>query len=148
MQIKLPEEVIHLYEIVKSLENKYPGRPFTLDGHLVGSLGEVIAEQAFRVTLYPPSQPIHDASTPEGRDVQIKLTGGTQIGIREEPDYLLVMRIVDPMHAEVVYNGPGNVPWSAAGKKQKNGQRTLSISKLRKLDESVPDDLRLTRTNA
>jgi len=41
----IPELVERLYAIVRRLEEKYPGRRFTPDGHLVGSLGEVIAAE-------------------------------------------------------------------------------------------------------
>jgi hypothetical protein len=146
MLVELPEEVAELYQIVIRLERKHVGRKFTLDGHLVGSLGEVIAEQAFALSLYPPSHPIHDARTTDGKEVQIKLTGGNQIGIREEPDYLVVMRIVDPTHAEVIYNGPGRDPWNTAGKMQRNGQRTIRLNKLRQLDGDVPDNKRVRPT--
>ena len=146
MRIRLPDEVAHLYQIVKQLEELYPGRPFTLDGHLVGSLGEVIAKQHFGLALYPPSHPAHDARAPDGKEVQIKLTGGKQIALREEPDYLLVLRIVNPTHAEVIYNGPGYQPWNAAGKMQKNGQRPISISKLKRLNGVVHDIDRIGRS--
>ena len=98
--IKLPKEVAALYSIVQDLEAQHPGRKFTLDGHLVGSIGEVIAERSFGIELYPASHAVHDGRTSDGRDVQIKLTGGKSISLREEPDYLLVMKIVDPQYAE------------------------------------------------
>jgi len=143
LRIKLPEEVTLLYRIVDSLEKKYPGRPFTPDGHLVGSLGEVIAEESFELLLYPPSYPAHDASTFDGKEVQVKLTGGKSIGMRGEPEYLLVMHIVDPDHAEVIYNGPGQIVWNAAGKMQKNGQRNVGTTKLRELDKFVAESDRI-----
>jgi hypothetical protein len=40
------------------------------------------------------------------------------------------MKNIDPTYANVVYNDPGNEPWKAVGKMQKNGQRRLSVSKL------------------
>ena len=142
-KIELPKEVAELYRIVEKLEAQYPGRKFTLDGHLVGSIGEVIAERVFDLKLYPPSNPIHDGRTPEGKEVQIKLTGGKKIGLREEPNFLLVLRIVDPTHAEVVYNGPGLVPWNSANKMQKNGQRSLSLTKLKMFNEKVSEKNRI-----
>ena len=36
-------QVQKLVEIVAELEAEFPGRHFTLDGHLVGSIGEVMA---------------------------------------------------------------------------------------------------------
>ena len=36
------EEIIReLYKITAELEEKYPGRRFTPDGHLIGSIGDV-----------------------------------------------------------------------------------------------------------
>jgi hypothetical protein len=49
------------------------------------------------------------------------------------PWAMLVMRIVDPTSAELVYDGPGEPVWTACGKMQKNGQRNISLAKLRSL---------------
>jgi hypothetical protein len=38
---QLPEAVSRIYEAVEELKREFPGRPFTPDGHLVGSIGEV-----------------------------------------------------------------------------------------------------------
>ena len=141
--IKLPDEVSELFQLVTKLETKYPGRKFTPDGHLVGSIGEVIAASTFGLELYPASQPTHDAFTRDNRDVQIKLTGGKRIALSAEPELLLVMKIVSPIEAEVIYNGPGALPWASAGKMQKNGQRPLTLAKLRKLDELVSEKIRI-----
>ncbi|WP_155253486.1 DUF6998 domain-containing protein [Bradyrhizobium japonicum] len=43
MRINLPKPVTDIYRAVAELEALYPGRKFTPDGHLVGSIGEVIA---------------------------------------------------------------------------------------------------------
>ena len=40
-----------LYQIVARLEEAFPGRRFTPDGHLVGSLGEVFAAERYGLTL-------------------------------------------------------------------------------------------------
>ena len=39
----------------------------------------------------------------------------------------------------VVYNGPGRAPWSEPGKVQSNGQKSISLKRLRELDDEVPD---------
>ena len=41
------ELLASLYRIVERLEVLFPGRKFTPDGHLVGSIGEVIAARMF-----------------------------------------------------------------------------------------------------
>ena len=38
--------------IVHELEGDFPGRQFTLDGHLVGSIGEVMAAYYYGIELY------------------------------------------------------------------------------------------------
>ncbi len=50
--------------------------------------------------------------------VQIKLTSGKSIGLRASCERLLVMRIVDPTSAELVYDGSGEPVWTACGKMQ------------------------------
>jgi len=41
--LEIPSLFQELYSIVDRLEELFPGRRFTPDGHLVGSIGEVLA---------------------------------------------------------------------------------------------------------
>jgi hypothetical protein len=99
---------------------------------LVGSIGEVIAAEALGLTLYPMSKPGHDAFDANG-DVQIKLTAGKGVAMYACCVRLVVLRIVSPEEAEIVYDGPGQPAWDGAGRMQKNGQRFMSLAKLRGL---------------
>jgi hypothetical protein len=130
---------------VRELESLYPGRRFTMDGHLVGSIGEVLAAELYGLTLLPASSRCHDGVCPTGRNVQIKLTQRSQVAMYEEPDYLIALRIDSEGRIEEVYNGPGERPWAAAGKMQKNGQRAVSISQLRRLSSAVLAQDRIAR---
>ena len=132
LKVKLPEPVARIYRATADLEAMYPGRKFTPDGHMVGSIGEVIAAEALNLRLYPASQPVHDAYDDSG-DVQIKLTAGNRVSMYACCDRLVVLRIVSPEEAEIVYDGPGQPAWDAAGKMQKNGQRPISLYQLRKI---------------
>jgi len=105
-RIPLPEPVTRIYEAVADLEARYPARRFTPDGHLVGSLGEVIAAEGLGLTLYPMSRPGHDAYDANG-DVQIKMTGGTGVAMYGPCERLVVLRAVSQQEAEIVYYGPG-----------------------------------------
>ena len=143
------ELLASLYRIVDRLELLFPDCKFTPDGHLVGSIGAVIAARMFGLKLLPASTPVHDAITGDGRRVQIKFTQGTRgVALRAEPDHLLVLcldrnrspEVVDP---EVVYNGKGKSPWSRSGKMQKNGQCQISLTQLRDIDRAVPQQDRL-----
>lgn len=100
-----------LYKIVSKLEEHFPGRHFTPDGHLVGSIGEVLAAYYYSLKLLPASAEKHDAETIEGKKVQIKATQGKTVGIRSNPDYLLVLKINIDDKVEEIYNGPGNLAW-------------------------------------
>ena len=99
-----------LYHIVNRLEELFPGRRFTPDGHLVGSIGEALASYMFDLQLLRASEPEHDAIAADGRTkVQIKLTQGKSIALRSEPEHLIVLRLDSDLVIEVAYNGPGAI---------------------------------------
>ncbi|MGH6743503.1 DUF6998 domain-containing protein [Novosphingobium sp.] len=131
-----------LHGSAESLEALFPGRKFTLDGHLVGSIGEVIAAYMFDLTLNPASTMAHDALCPAGRRVKIKFTQGRTVAIRHEPAHLLVLHRARGANVRVVYNGPGAMPWTAARVTQSNGQRPISLALLARLDDSVSHEQR------
>ncbi len=140
---KVPGLVGQLYALVAQLEALFPGRRFTPDGHLVGSIGEVIAAHRYGLALLPHSARGHDARAPSGALVEIKATQGSSVALREQPNHLIVLHLSKQGEASEVYNGPGAVVWSAAGAMQRNGQRPVSLSKLRMLMAQVPEALRL-----
>src|SRR5438874_13658564 len=126
-RVKLPKSVVALYKIVKELERAYPGRPFTPDGHLV----EVVARETFGFQLYPPSHRGHDAKCATRGDVEVKITARRSIALRGECNHLIVLKIVSPEEAEIVYDGLGAPVWQRVGPPQKNGQRTVTLSTLK-----------------
>ena len=141
----LSDKIKQLYKITNELEQTYPGRKFTVDGHLVGSIGEVIVAEHYGLSLLPNSTKTHDAVSKEGKQVQIKATQVKSIAISSEPDYLIVIRILPDGSWEEIYNGPGKAAWDNAGKMQKNGQRPISLSKLRNLMGSVDVNDKIAR---
>ena len=146
---EVSELVASIYQIVDRLEALFPGRKFTPDGHLVGSIGEVIAARMFDLDLLPASTAHHDAIARDGRKVQIKFTQGIRrVALRAEPEHLLVLRLAPDRSVELVYNGKGRSPWVNAGTMQKNGQREISLSHLRSLDASASDHDRLSHGKA
>jgi len=141
----IPELLRRLYDIVAALEARHPGRKFTPDGHLVGSIGEVLAAHHYGLTLLPASTQGHDALAADGRLVQVKATHGDSVALRESCEMLLVLELDQEGGCAEVYNGPGERVWNAAGKLQRNGQRSVSLAKLRKLAEQVENSARLER---
>jgi len=140
---QVPRIVGKLYAIVSELEHLFPGRRFTPDGHLVGSLGEVWAAFLYDIGLFVASSEGHDGRAPDGRLVQIKATQRRSVGLRSQPDHLVVLRLDDTGRATEVYNGPGKEPWDAAGPPQSNGQRSIGVKALGELMERVPPERRL-----
>lgn len=132
----LSDKIKELYKITNELERSYPGRRFTIDGHLVGSIGEVIVAECYGLTLLPNSTQTHDAVSKGENYIQIKATQVNSISISSEPDYLIVIKLFSDGSWEEVYNGPGKPAWNNAGKMKKNGQRSISLNKLRSLMES------------
>lgn len=136
-----------LYRIVAELDAEFAdeGRKFTPDGHLVGSLGEVLAAYAFNLELLPPSTGVHDAKTDDEKFVQVKLTGGRRgVSLYEKPEYLLVLQLRKD-EIRLVYNGEGASVWAQCGNRQKNGQKRISLSALERLNGSVTRKLEQVR---
>jgi hypothetical protein len=132
---EVPRLVRELYRVVAEFEQlfKDTNRKFTPDGHLVGSIGEVHAAHKYGLKLYDGSHPLHDAESEDGRKVQIKATQGKKVGLRGEPEHLVVIYIDKNGELTEIYNGPGKPAWDVSGAMQSNGQRHISRSRLEKL---------------
>ena len=127
-----------LYNAAEGLERLFPERKFTLDGHLVGSIGEVVAAYMFDLRLLPTGTSRHDARTRDGREVEITLTQGKSFTLRHPPEHLIALHRPKGGPMRVVYNGPGDVVWAAGGKEQRGGQRTIGLSRLVEAAQSIP----------
>jgi hypothetical protein len=142
---KIPHLLHRLYRIVDELEHLFPGRHFTPDGHLVGSLGEVWAAYYYGLQLASASTKGYDGVSPDGRRVQVKATQGRSVALRSAPSWLIVLQLQRDGSAVEVYNGPGAPAWRACGKMAKNGQRQVRLSALEGLMAWVPERARLPR---
>jgi hypothetical protein len=112
------------------------GRPFSPDGHLVGSLGEVFAAELLDLRLMQPSNHGFDAVDGDGRKVKIKATTRGSIAltsIRPEAQRLVVVTFSETGEGAVVYDGPAGPVWEAAGAPQRDGQRQISVATLRRI---------------
>lgn len=133
-------KIREIFRIASEL-TKETGRPFTPDGHLIGSAGDFYAKHLYGLELLPVGEPVHDALH-GSRRIQIKATSKDRISISSKPEHLIALRIVDG-RPEEVFNGPGDKVWNSAGKQQKNGQRQITVSKLRDLMAAVPPAQRI-----
>jgi hypothetical protein len=142
---QVPRLIRDLYKTVDELNRLFPGRPFTLDGHLVGSIGEVVAAYIYDLDLGPCSSPQTDAMTKDGQSVQIKLTGakGTSYGMRWSTPAPIHARILialkfDPQTGfREIYNGDFPHALLQGRKDSSNGQLAISISKLEPINSHL-----------
>lgn len=143
---RFPELMKMLYTIVAELEEMFPGRHFTPDGHLVGSIGEALAAYYYGLELLPASTKGKDA-TINGIDVEIKATQARMVAFGHEPEHALVLKIDQYGAFEEIYNGPGNLIWEQFKDKKlpSNGQYAIGISKLKQLNEQTPPNARIKR---
>lgn len=137
------EKVRRIYQIAQELEAEFPGRHFTPDGHMVGSIGEVLAARTYDLELLTASASVHDARTRDGKQVQIKATQINRVALSGCPDWLLVLKIFRDGSFQEVYNGPGKPVWEKCAPMQKNGQRPISLKKLAELQTWVKEEDRL-----
>lgn len=140
------QQIQKLIDIVKELEAQFPGRHFTLDGHLVGSIGEVMAAYYYGIELFTASTEIHDGEV-EGKKVQIKISQQDNIVINHEPDYLIVLYLNKNGNIYEVYNGTGQLPWENTSKPDSHNNRHIRVNKLMELDKQIPNHERITKIN-
>jgi len=135
---EVPALIGDLLKTTQRLNLLFEGRPFTPDGHLVGSIGEIVAEYVYDLKLEPNSTPQVDARTKDGRSVQIKLTGakGTSFSFRwstrmntKHADVLIALKLANNGFTEI-YNGPFPADLLEGRIDTSNGQISVAISKL------------------
>jgi hypothetical protein len=146
---EVPRLITQLYEVTDKLEELF-GRKFTPDGHLMGSLGEVMAAYMYDLVLADPGLETYDAITKDGKtQVQIKFTAGkTGYGIFSKPQHLIALRLVDRREVVEVFNGPGEIAWKCASDKPwKSGQHSMAMGRLRDLNKEVADHQRIRRVH-
>jgi hypothetical protein len=144
---RLPGLITDLYGVVRELETLFPGRPFTPDGHLVGSIGEAIAAYLFDLHLTTPSSAGVDAIAPDGSTVEIKITQRNSVALRGKHPLaarLVVLKLHPDGVPTVAYNGPTAPVWRIAGPVQSNGQRQVSLSRLRQVGAMMEAAQRLS----
>lgn len=141
--------VKELLSIVAKMQVDYPSKKFTLDGRLVGDIGEILAEQQYDLKLLEGLQKTHDAES-HGKLIQIKTTMKDSLGLGDIPDYYLGLRVDENGNVEEIFNGPGSMVWELVKnrKRPKNYLHSISISRLRKLNNEVSESDRILKRQA
>lgn len=124
---------------------------FTLDGNLIGDIGEAVAAELFDLKLSPRNGTGIDGHAPDGRSVQVKATG-TNRGpafrmVDARADHLLFLVFdLENLKGEIVYNGPEE-PVIKMLSTAWVGQKTVSMAQMRRADAMVHDGQRLAQPN-
>ena len=145
-----------LFRTIKTLTASFEHRKFTIDGRLVGDIGEVLAEMDFDVRLFckdtghwgaPEYRKGHDGLTSDNRRVDIKATFKRHFAFTNEPDYCLALKLSPSGAYEVIYNGPGSLIWKQQSHRKHIGKKQLSFSleDLEKLSKGVPKRDRIAK---
>lgn len=143
------QEIKQLLKITQKLRTKY-GRSFSLDGRLVGDIGEVLAAEKYGLKLYDENTAIYDGhEKATGRKVQIKASFKNYSyfphGAAKLPDYFLSINILENGEIEELYNGPGHfiVEHYIIARNLKHYKETfytLSKGRLKELNKLVPEE--------
>lgn len=148
-KFELPESIKDLVSARNALRERYrsSGLRFTLDGNLVGDIGEAIAAELFGLRLTARNGTGVDGHAPDGRTVQVKASGTSRgpafRNVDTRAEHLIFLSLdFEACTGEVVFNGPERIAieclpagWS--------GQRMLSLSRIRNCDALVPAEDRL-----
>jgi hypothetical protein len=144
---KISESLELIFKGIRNLKETFPNRAFTIDGRLVGDIGEVIAALEYDITLHTTSQPDHDGNTSDGRKVQIKATFKDSLTFKTVPDYFLGFKLFQDGKFEEIYNGPGKFIYEKYKHRKGIGKQLLSFpnSDLKELSKSVSESQRIPK---
>lgn len=145
------EAIAKLLMIVDELRKTYPYKRFTLDGRLVGDLGEVIVKQNYKLELFEKVVAKYDGKDILGRNVQIKATFQDTLGFpcayEDVPDFYLGIKIFNDGTFEEIYNGPGKNIWELIKdrKKTKNSLHAIFVNALKSINTRVKELDKISR---
>ena len=146
---KLQAEIMNLHHSVSTLKELFESKKkgFTLDGRLVGDIGEVIAEELFQIKLHEKLKQHYDAVTlykPE-LNIQIKASFKESLTYNHNPDYYIGIKLYENGEFRVVYNGPGKNIHEEFKHRKGIGEKLLSfpIKKLEEISAGIEDEKRI-----
>jgi hypothetical protein len=152
MTAKRVEEALELiFRGIGILQTEFSNRRFTIDGRLVGDIGEIIAAAEFDIRLDDVSQAVHDGRTTGGSGVQIKATFQDHLTFKTTPELYLGFKLFRDGTHEVIFNGPGRIIFGHYARRAGIGVKLLRFpnSVLKRLSADIPDSLRVPkRTSA
>jgi hypothetical protein len=144
---RIEEALALIFRGIEILQKEFSHRRFTIDGRLVGDIGEIIAAAEFDIRLDDVSRAVHDGRTSTGRGVQIKATFQDHLTFKTTPELYLGFRLSRDGTHEVVFNGPGQIIFDHYAYRAGVGEKLLRFpnSVLKRLSAGIPDNLRVPK---
>ena len=129
-----------IFSGIEDLKSELPDKSFTIDGRLVGDIGEAIIQRDYDVTLYGGLAKNYDGYTSCGKQVQIKATFKAHLGFKLVPDYYLGIKINRDGSYEEIFNGPGRYILEYFSHRKGVGSELLSFptSTLKEISAKIP----------
>ena len=147
--MEIHQAVREMLKIVESLQEQYDKKKFTLDGRLVGDLGEILVEEDYDLVLYSGLAKHYDGETLDGRKVQIKTTmkNSLTFPVDHIPDYYIGIKIHPDGTYDEVFNGPGSIAGGAVKNRKptKTNLHSITLSAMKKLNRNVPEQDRIPK---
>ena len=149
MPIAIQDAVEDLLRIVAQPQATNPKKRLTLDGRLIGDLGETLVEGAYDVEIFEGLEKHHDGKSSDGRLLQIKATmqRTPTFPCDHVPDYYLGIQIHRDGTFSEIFNGPGSIAAKAIENRQipKTNLHNISITTLGRLDALVSEKDRILK---
>lgn len=145
----LQQQVQQLHRAVQVLKHTFPEKHdgFTLDGRLVGDIGEVIAAELFQIELHKGVTKFYDAKATYDAtvNVQIKATFKKSLTYNHAPDYFIGIQLCKNGNFKVVYNGPGKYIAETYQHRKGIGTQLLSfpIQQLKNISTNIKEEERI-----
>lgn len=138
----IQKAIQQLCKITTKLKNTHKSKKFTLDGRLVGDLGEVLAEENYKITLFNKIKHLYDATTFDNKMVQIKASFKNMLTFPTDhvPELFLGLKINSDGSFDEIYNGPGKYIKALIGKRKSpyNRLHLLPLKKLSEISARIP----------
>ena len=144
---KMADALRLIFEGINRLKHTFPSKEFTIDGRLVGDIGEVLAALEYDIELFDVLHRGHDGKTSDGRLVQVKATFKDSLTFRTVPDYYLGLKLYRDGTHEEVYNGPGKLIYEKYKHRSGIGRDLLSFpnAALQELSTRVLENDRISK---
>ena len=139
-----------IFSGIGELKGLFPQKDFTIDGRLVGDIGEMLAFRDYEINLYQGLSPKHDGQTPAGKKVQVKATFKNSLTFKNTPEYYLEIKLNQNGTYQEIFNGPGQIIARRYQHRKNFGKVTFSIpiSTLKNLSTKVEDKVARRQTKS